>query len=82
MTKGRLEILFSAAKSRRDEVENYQINIDNFRLAIRKIEMEHADNPAMIEFADHLRNLLASSITEQLKERIMLEVIEQQLEGK
>ena len=81
MTKDRMDILFAAAQGRRAEVLNYQINIDNFRLAIQKIEAEHADKPEMLEFADHLRGLLSSSLTEQLKERIILEVIEQQLEG-
>lgn len=74
-------ILTEAAQARRVEVVNYQINIDNFELAIKKIESEHADNPEMVVFADHLRGLLASSRTEQLKERILLEVIEQQLGG-
>lgn len=77
----RIETLKAAAEGRRSGVMNYQINIDNFRLAIVKIEAEHAGNPAMADFAEHLRGLLASSETEQLKERIMLEVIEQQLEG-
>ena len=81
MSKDRLDILFAAAQGRRSSVMDYQINIDNFRLAIQKIELEHSDKPEMLEFADHLRNLLASSMTEQLKEIIMLEVIEQQLEG-
>jgi hypothetical protein len=77
----RINILKASAEARRSEVMHYQINIDNFRLAIAKIEAEHASNPAIVDFAEHLRGLLASSETEQLKERIMLEVIEQQLEG-
>ena len=81
MTKDRMDILFAAAQGRRASVMDYQINIDNFSLAIEKINAEHADNPAMLEFAEQLRGLLESSLTEQLKERIMLEVIEQQLEG-
>ena len=84
MTKNdarRTEILVTAAAGRRDSVLNYQINIDNFRLAIIKIETEHANNPAMTKFADDLRGLLTANETEQLKELIMLEVLEQQLEG-
>jgi hypothetical protein len=81
MIDDKKEILRAAAQGRRAEVMHYQINIDNFTLAIKKIEVEHSDKPAMLEFADHLRGLLASSLTEQLKEIIMLEVIEQQLEG-
>jgi dsDNA-binding SOS-regulon protein len=81
MNEEKMRILSAAALGRKAEVMNYQINIDNFRLAIKKIEAEHSDKPAMLEFADRLRDLLESSLTEQLKEIIMLEVIEQQLEG-
>lgn len=77
----RIETLKAAADGRRSGVMHYQININNFRLAIAKIAKEYSDNPEMVAFAEHLRGLLASSETEQLKERIMLEVIEQQLEG-
>jgi hypothetical protein len=78
----RLEILRAAAADRRKGFTNYQINIDNFRLAIEKVEKEHADKPHMVDFAEHLKSLLQSSLAEQDKERVMLEVIEQQLEGK
>lgn len=81
MHEEKLKILRDAVQVRRAEVMHYQINIDNFTLAIKKIEVEHWDNDHMLEFANHLRGLLASSRTEQLKESIMLEVIEQQLEG-
>lgn len=74
-------ILRGAAQSRLMEVMNYQINIDNFRLAIEKIEKEHTDKPHLVAFAGHLRNLMQSNIEEQDKERVMLEVIEQQLAG-
>ena len=80
MTNIHQETLKSAADGRRQEVMNYQINIDNFRLAIAKIETEHADNPDMVAFAAQLSDLLGSSLREQLKEQIMLEVIESQLE--
>ena len=81
MNTAKLDILRAAAEGRRTEVMNYQINIDNFTLAIAKIEAEHANNPEMVAFSDRLKDLLHSSVTEQLKERILLEVIEQQLEG-
>jgi len=77
----RQETLRAAAEGRRNEVMNYQINIDNFRLAIAKINSEHADNPDMVAFAASLKDLLTSSLREQLKEQIMLEVIEEQLEA-
>jgi hypothetical protein len=76
----RQETLRAAAEGRRSEVANYQINIDNFRLAIAKIDAEYSDNADMLAFAAQLKELLASSVREQLKEQIMLEVIEFQIE--
>ena len=73
----RLDILTQAAEGREREVMHYQINIDNYERAIAEIEAGHPD---MGEFADRLRELLASSRVEQAKERIMLKVIRDQLE--
>jgi hypothetical protein len=77
MTK--LETLKPALESRNEEIANYQINIDNYARAIDKINLEHSDNPAMIEFRDHLVDMLASSKTEQLKAIIIRDVIVDQL---
>ena len=73
----RLDILTQAAEGREREVMHYQINIDNYERAIAEIMANH---PEMGEFADRLRELLASSRVEQAKERIMLKVIRDQLE--
>ncbi len=75
----RKNFLKGAAETRRNDVMNYQINIDNFRLAIKKIEKDYMDKPHMVDFSYHLKNLLQSSIEEQDKEKLMLDVIEQQL---
>lgn len=77
----RTKILRSSVIERRQSVMNYQINIDNFRLAIEKIEAEHSEKPHMVKFAEHLKDLMRSSIEEQDKEAIILEVIEQQIAG-
>jgi hypothetical protein len=77
MTK--TETLQSALAGREDEILGYQINIDNYVRAIEKINAEHADNPAMIEFRDKLADLLQSSRTEQLKAIIIRDVIADQL---
>lgn len=77
MTK--LETLQSALCTREDEILEYQINIDNYTRAIAKINSEHADNPAMIEFRDRLSDLLSSSKTEQLKAIIIRDVIAEQV---
>lgn len=73
----RIDLLTAAAEGREREVMHYQINIDNFTRAIAEIEANH---PEMEEFANNLRELLASSKLEQAKERILLKVIRDQLE--
>ena len=70
------EILTGALEARIKEVTEYQVNIDNFRLAIEKI----GDDQEMQPFKEQLQNLLSSSLLEQRKAQIMLEVIQSQLE--
>ena len=70
------EILTAALDARIKEVTEYQVNIDNFRLAIVKV----GDDVELQPFKEHLQSLLASSILEQRKAQIMLEVIRSQLE--
>ena len=77
----RIDILTQALEHREREVMHHQINIDNYTRAIAEIEANHADEETLTEFADRLRDLLASSIIEQAKERILLKVIKDQLEG-
>lgn len=75
----RLKILADALDHRRREVMHHQINIDNYQLALAEIAEKHPDNEVMAEFAERLRELLASSIIEQAKEIIMRDVIAKQL---
>lgn len=70
------EILADALKAREEEVMHYQINIDNYRLAMEK----SAGDPDLAEFVTRLQELLTSSILEQKKAKIMLEVIREQIE--
>ena len=70
------EILTAALDARIKEVTEYQVNIDNFRLAIIKV----GDDAELQPFKENLQNLLASSTLEQRKAQIMLEVIRSQLE--
>jgi hypothetical protein len=71
------EILTTSLEGRNKEVTEYQVNIDNFRLAIEKI----GDDPDLTLFKTQLEDLLKSSIYEQKKAKIMLEVIQSQLEN-
>ena len=76
----KLETLKSALEARHEEILGYQINIDNYARAIDKINAEHSDNPAMIEFRDRLVDLLESHKTEQLKAIIIRDVIQDQVD--
>jgi hypothetical protein len=70
------QILTDALTQREEEIFGYQINIDNYTLAI-EMAKEDAD---LADFAKNLHNLLASSILEQKKAKIMYEVIKKQVE--
>jgi muramoyltetrapeptide carboxypeptidase LdcA involved in peptidoglycan recycling len=70
------EILTSALDARIKEVTEYQVNIDNFRLAIERI----GEDPELQQFKEQLQGLLSSSLLEQRKAQIMLDVIKSQLE--
>jgi len=73
------ETLKSALEARIQEVDGYQINIDNYIRAIAKIEANYADNPAMVEFGEKLKEMLEQHKTEQLKATIIRDVIADQL---
>lgn len=75
------EILNQALAAREQEVMHYQINIDNYTLALKEIAAMPADEQQELSaFKDQLATLLASEILEQKKAKIMLAVIKQQLE--
>ena len=74
----KIEILKSAHEQRINEVLSYQINIDNYKLAIKHIEQ--SGDADLTEFRGQLERLLSSEIIEQKKAKVMLAVIEQQLE--
>ena len=69
------EILTTALEAREKELIEYQVNIDNYRLAIEHI----GSDEELQSFREQLQNLLASSLLEQKKSRIIFEVIQGQL---
>ena len=75
----KIKALIEALKQRESEVFNYQINIDNYTLAIEYID--EACKNSFAEFRDQLCELLQTEIHEQGKANIMLKVIESQLSG-
>lgn len=76
----RAQKLELARTSRQQEIEDYQINIDNYTLAICVIdalpENEQAEQSA---FRKQLENLLASEKREQAKSKIMAQALEAQI---
>ena len=76
----REEILSSAAAARVQEIMHYQINIDNYTLALEEIHQLSSDDQAELsEFVNQLSGLLASEQLEQKKAKIMLTVLQKQV---
>ena len=76
----REEILKSSLGARIQEVMHYQINIDNYCIALEEISKMSDDDRAMLSgFADQLRTLMASEKLEQKKAQIMLTVLQKQV---
>ena len=73
----RKEILTAALEARVKEVTEYQVNIDNYRLAIERIG---DDDEELHPFKQQIQALLTSSLLEQRKAQIMLDVIKSQKE--
>ena len=72
----RNEIMKTSLEARINEVTEYQVNIDNFTLALDRI----GDEADLQDFKSNIKQLLAASIVEQRKAQIMLEVIQSQME--
>ena len=75
----KLEVLKDALKGREEEIFSYQINIDNFTLAIARVQKEHAGKRGMREFLKDLKKRLQSTETEQLKAIIIRDVLVDQI---
>jgi hypothetical protein len=72
-------ILTDALQGRDQELLTYQINIDNYRLAIAKISAEYADNEDLQAFSADLQSRLDQELTQQLRCKIIRDVIADQL---
>jgi vancomycin permeability regulator SanA len=75
----KLEILTQNADMRRASIEAYQMNIDNYTLAVADINENFSDDPEMQAFKTRLEELLVTERREQGKERIMLRALEAQI---
>lgn len=75
------EILSQALTAREEEIEGYQINIDNYTLAIEHIDsLPDDEKEEMIEFRMQLAARLHTETHEQKKAKIMYAVIKKQVE--
>ena len=78
----REEILTSALEAREQEIMHYQINIDNYTLALDEISQLSVDERAELSaFAEQLRTLLTSEKLEQKKAQIMYSVVKKQVDA-
>jgi hypothetical protein len=78
--KTREEILTMSLEARVAEVMNYQINIDNYVIALEEIgNMPPDERAELAAFTEQLRTLLTSEKLEQKKAKIMLNVIKRQV---
>jgi hypothetical protein len=75
----KLSILTPALEGRNQELLGYQINIDNYALAIEKINVEYADNKDLIAFREELQIRLDEERRQQLRSRVIRDVIADQL---
>jgi hypothetical protein len=80
--KTRKEILAINLEARIQEVMHYQINIDNYTLALEHIAAMTVDEcTELVGFVDQLTSLLASEKLEQKKAKVMLEVFRRQIDA-
>lgn len=75
----KIEILKQSLIAREQEIMGYQINIDNYILAIEHIKA--TGDSDLIDFCEKLETLLASEKLEQKKTMVMHHVVNKQLEN-
>ena len=74
------QTLTEALQGRVDEVALYQLNIDNYRLAIAHIDtMSDTDRAELADFKTELSARLVAELHQQKRALVMLAVIEQQV---
>lgn len=75
----KINILKHALEVREEEIFSYQIDIDNFERAIKKIEIEYKEDTNMQSFKENLYKLLKENKEQQAKAIIIYDVIKEQL---
>lgn len=75
----REQILKDALVARDQEFLGYQINIDNYRLAIEKIKTEYSGNEDLRLFLEDIQQRLEEESRQQLRCKIIRDVIAAQV---
>ena len=75
----KLPILAPALEGRDQELLGYQVNIDNYVLAIARINADYADNEDLLAFRDELQTRLDQERRQQLRSQIIRDVIADQI---
>ena len=79
MTTPHTDILLSALDARNQEFLHYQINIDNYTLAIAKINADYSDDEDLAAFRADLESRLEEEKRQQLRCKVIRDVIAAQL---
>jgi hypothetical protein len=80
VAKTREEIISGALEARVQEIMHYQINIDNYTLALQEIStLPINEQVELTAFVEQLTSLLTSEKLEQKKAKIMLSVMQKQV---
>lgn len=75
----KLTILTPALEGRDQELLVYQTNIDNYTLAIAKIEADYPDDEDLLAFRNELQARLDEERRQQLRAQIIRDVIADQV---
>ncbi len=75
----KLTILTPALEGRDQELLVYQTNVDNYILAIAKIEQDYPDNEDLLAFRNELQARLDEERRQQLRAQIIRDVIADQV---
>lgn len=67
------QILESSISFREKDIQERQIDIDNYIMSLEIIDRDYADYPDVVAYKDHLKELLRTGILEQTKVKIFLE---------
>ena len=79
---GTPEFMDMCIEAREKEVLGYQFNIDNYTLAIQRIESDAGLQARQGEFLTQLKGLLESETLQQERAQIMLDVLLQRVKLK